>query len=187
MTTKSDPRFLRSQQAIIAAARQLLLSHGPAAVTHQQVADVAGVGRATVYRHWPRADLLLAEAMATVPMPFFAAPTTPTKVWIRAELTTIARELELDAVRAVTATLAGAAQWDQNMDTRRAQFASIVARRLATALDDAEARGELSLHLDSSSAAALVLGPIYYRSTMERAPIEDELIDTALTALGDWT
>lgn len=183
----TDPRFLRSQQAIVNAARELLLGRGPSAVTHGQVAEVAGVGRATVYRHWPTIDLLLAAAMATVPMPFFRAPTTPTKEWIRAELTIIARELELDAVRAVTTTLANAAQWDQDMDNRRSRLAQVLADRLATALVDAEGRGELTLRLDSRSAAALVVGPIYYRSTIERAPTDDGLIDAALAALGDWT
>ena len=114
-----DPRFLRSQQAIVNAARQLLLSHGPTAVTHAQVAEAAGVGRATVYRHWPRTDLLLAEAMATVPLPFFDAPGTPTKDWIRAELTTIARQLELDDVRAVTTTLPVAHPWPGPTGRRR--------------------------------------------------------------------
>ena len=187
MATTKDPRFQRSHQAIVNAARELLLRHGPTAVTHVQVAEVAGVGRATVYRHWPRADLLLAEAMATVPMPLFDAPTTPTREWIRAELTTIARQLELDDVRAVSATLASAALWDQDMDTRRARFAHVIADRLAAALDDAVDRGELILHLDSRSAAALIVGPIYYRSTIEHGSIGDELIDTALTALGQWT
>jgi AcrR family transcriptional regulator len=187
VASTNDPRFLRSREAIINAARELLLNHGPTAVTHVQVAEVAGVGRATVYRHWPRTDLLLAEAMATVAMPFFDAPTTPTRDWVRAELITIARQLELDDVRAVTTTLASTALWDNNMDVRRARFADIIADRLAAALDDAAARGELILRLDSRSAAAMTMGPLYYRSTIEHAPIDDDLIDTALTALGQWT
>ena len=183
----TDPRFLRSREAIVGAARKLLLSHGPSAVTHAQVAEVAGVGRATVYRHWPRVDLLLAAAMATVPMPFFTTPTTPTREWLRAELTAIARELELDNVRAVATTLAHAALWDQDMDNRRSRFAQVLTDRLAAALEDADHRGELNLRLDKRSAAALVLGPIYYRSTIEHAVTDDELIDATLAGLGDWT
>ncbi len=187
MATTSDPRFMRSREAIVNAARELLLQHGPSAVTHVQVAELAGVGRATVYRHWPRSDVLLADAMATVPMPFFAAPTTPTRDWIHAELTVIARELELDDVRAVATTLVNAALWDQDMDTRRAGFAQILGERLATALDEAQARGELNPHVDSPSAAALTLGPLFYRSTIEHAPIDDNLIHAAINAVGRWT
>lgn len=187
MVTNSDPRFLRSREAIIHAARDLLLRHGPGAVTHVQVAELAGVGRATVYRHWPRSDLLLAEAMATVPMPFFATPTTPTLQWVRAELTALARELELHDIRAVATTLANTALWDPGMDARRAGFAELLTHRLATALEEAQARGELTLHIDSRSAAAVAIGPLYYRSTIEHAAIDDPLIDAVITSLGQWT
>ena len=142
---------------------------------------MAGVGRATVYRHWPRSDLLLAEAMAAVPLPFFATPTHPVKEWIRAELTALARELELHEIRA------GAALWDPDMDARRAQFAELLTDRLAAGLDQARARGELTLGGDSRSAAAIAIGPLYYRSTIEHAPIEDSLVDAVIAALGDWT
>lgn len=186
MTTTNDPRFLRSREAIIHAARDLLLRHGPGAVTHVQVAELAGVGRATVYRHWPRSDLLLAEAMATVPMPFFATPTAPTRQWLRKELTALARELELHDIRVVATTLANTALWDSAMDARRGQFAELLTDRLAAGLDEAQARGELTLHIDSRLAAAVTIGPLYYRSTIEHAAIDDLLIDTVIAALGQW-
>jgi AcrR family transcriptional regulator len=183
----TDPRFLRSREAILTAARELLLDKGPTAVTHVQVAERAGVGRATVYRHWPRAELLLVEAMATVPMPFLAEPAVPTRDWLRRELTAMARELDLDDVRAVSTTLANTALWDESMDARRAQFAGILADRLAAALDDAQARGEITLASTSRNAAAMVIGPMYYRSTIERTPTDAGLIEAAIAALGTWS
>jgi len=187
VSTEDDPRFLRSQEAIVTAARTLLLESGPAAVTHAQVAERAGVGRATVYRHWRRLDLLLAEAMATVPMPFFDNPGVPTRAWLRRELTAIARQLDLDDVRAVSTTLANSALWDEAMDTRRARFAGMLVGRLAAALDEAQARGEIALALPSRDAAALAVGPLYYRSTIERAAAGAGLIEAAIAALGAWT
>lgn len=186
MTGETDPRFLRSREAILNAARELLLDSGPTAVTHAQVAERAGVGRATVYRHWPRTEPLLVEAMATVPMPFLDKPTAPTKEWLRRELTAIARQLDLDDVRAVSTTLANTALWDKTMDTRRAQFARVLTDRLAAALDDAQARGEITLALTSRNAAAMTIGPMYYRSTIERAPTDPDLIEAAINALGTW-
>lgn len=187
MGTRDDPRFLRSRQAILDAVRDLLLRGGPAAVTHARVAEEAGIGRATVYRHWPRVDQLLTEAMATVPMPFFAEPTTPTRAWIRESLVAVARQLELDAVRVVATTLANAALWDRRMNARREKFARVLSERLSSALEAAEARGEVRLHVDSRSAAALLLGPLYYRSTIERSVADGALVDAALASLGAWT
>lgn len=54
--TSTDPRALRSRQAILDAVGWILLNEGPDKVTHQRVAEVSDVGRATVYRHWKSAD-----------------------------------------------------------------------------------------------------------------------------------
>ena len=186
MTTASDPRFLRSREAILAAARELLTSEGPVAVTHVRVAELSGVGRATVYRHWPRADAMLAEAMAAVPMPFFTAPAEPTREWLRQELTSIARQLEYDDVRAVATTLANSSMWDERMDERRQLFADTLRERLATALADAHSRGYVVLRGDPRAVAAHTIGPLYYRTTIERGMIDDALIEFSIESLGEW-
>ena len=187
MNSDADPRFQRSRQAILSATRELLLEKGPVAVTHAQVAERAGVGRATVYRHWPRPDELLAEAMATVPMPLLDNPTAPTRQWLTRELTTLAQQLELADVRAVATTLASTALWDHQMDTRRAQFATILSDRLASALDTAQARAEVTLAMPVHDAAAFLVGPIYYRSTIEHGPAGSTLIEALIAAIGTWT
>ncbi len=182
----TDPRAQRSRAAIVAAAQRLLVQHGPVAVTHARVAEEAQVGRATVYRHWPRGEDLLTEAMAGVPLPFFAAAELPTRGWLRAELVELSRQLELDEVRAVTTTLASAAQWDPAIDARRERLASVLVDRVARALSAAEARGEVRLALAASDAAALLIGPLYYRSTIERGAVGSSVVDAALNALGRW-
>jgi len=181
-----DPRFLRSREAIVTAAREVLVAHGPGAVTHARVAEQAGIARATVYRHWPRTDQLLAAAMATVPMPFFAAPATPTRDWLVRELTTLARELDHHDVRVVATTLAGTALWEDDADARRARFAALLAGRLTDALEAARARGEVDLHAAPRDAAALAIGPLYYRATIERGTTDEGVIATIVDGLGRW-
>ena len=186
MPDAADPRFARSRDAILVAARELLLASGPAAVTHQQIAEHAGIGRATVYRHWPRTDQLLAEAMATVPMPFFEQASSPYRAWLTRELTALAEQLEQVDVRAVATTLASAALWDSGMDARRAGFAATLSERLATALTEAEHQGELVPRADAAAAAAMMIGPIYYRATIERAPADRALIEHCVGTAGTW-
>ncbi|MFS8104276.1 TetR/AcrR family transcriptional regulator C-terminal ligand-binding domain-containing protein [Lentzea alba] len=48
-------------------------------------------------------------------------------------------------------------------------------------------RGEITLALTSRDAAAMTIGPTYYRSTIERAPIDSALIEAAISALGTWS
>ena len=59
-----DPRARRSCAAALAAATELLVEGGPERVTHAAVAERAGVGRATVDRHWPDQQALLFDALA---------------------------------------------------------------------------------------------------------------------------
>lgn len=146
----------------------------------------SGVGRATVYRHWAKTEQLLAEAMATVPMPFFTDPSDPLQEWLRIELAAIGRQLALDEVRAVTTTLANTALWDPEMAARRDAFVTVLAERLTAALDDAHAQGRLELTIDSSAAAAMLLGPLYYRSTIEHAPVDEPLLESVIASIGTW-
>ncbi|GHK00071.1 hypothetical protein SY2F82_18680 [Streptomyces sp. Y2F8-2] len=81
---RTDPRLLRSREAMVAAATALLTEGGLEAVTHQTVATRAGVGRTTVYRHWPSLlDLRLAALEAGMP------PLPPVPEELRAASATI--------------------------------------------------------------------------------------------------
>src|SRR6266566_1989586 len=73
----TDPRAARSREAILAAAYDLLAREGPGAITHQRVAQQAGVGRATVYRHWAAPEDLLRDVLFSAELPFFATPRCP--------------------------------------------------------------------------------------------------------------
>src|SRR5260370_2462582 len=92
------PRAARRREAILAAAYALLAGEGPGAITHQRVAQQAGVGRATVYRHWAAPEDLLRDVLYTAELPFFATPALPLRSWLHAELRQHADELALPAV-----------------------------------------------------------------------------------------
>ena len=63
-----DPRVSRSREAVIAAARELLVEGGPSAVTVDAVVARSGVAKSTIYRHWEsRDDLLVGVMQACAP------------------------------------------------------------------------------------------------------------------------
>ncbi len=69
-----DPRPARSRARLLEAATSLLRSGGPSAVTVDAVTKAANVARATLYRHFPSGnDLLAAAFRALIP----AAPMPP--------------------------------------------------------------------------------------------------------------
>jgi AcrR family transcriptional regulator len=73
ITDKTDPRPARSRARLLEAATALLRSGGPSAVTVDAVTRAANVARATLYRHFPSGNDLLAAAFNSLippaPMP----------------------------------------------------------------------------------------------------------------------
>jgi AcrR family transcriptional regulator len=84
--TRSDPRPARSRARLLDAATALLRAGGPSAVTIDAVTRSANVARATLYRHFPSAnDLLAAAFMSLIPPP----PMPPEHGSLRERLTAI--------------------------------------------------------------------------------------------------
>ncbi len=65
MTTTSpiDARIERSRAKLLAAATELLVDHGPAALTVDAVAERSGVAKSTLYRHWPSREALMIDVL----------------------------------------------------------------------------------------------------------------------------
>lgn len=177
MEDHRDPRAARSREAIIGAARDLLRSHGPRAVTHQRVAQQAGVGRATVYRHWPRPDQLLLDVMAEAGLPFFREPRTPVRAWFRGQVRDLADELAMPEVAAVALTLMQEAVWDEQVADRRDRFVGTLTHRIGAALTLAVEAGELDPAPDPDDVAAMLVGPVLYRTALQGRAVDDAFLD----------
>jgi AcrR family transcriptional regulator len=185
MVNAVDPRMARSRTAMLAAARALLMQEGPAAVTHRRVAQRAEVGRATVYRHWPRADLLLLDAMAGVELPFFREPAVPVRSWLRGQLRVVADEMALPPVAAIAVSMMLGSGRDPQAALRD-RFIATVIERLGAALALAVAEGELDAAVDVHDATALLVGPILHGTVMQGGTVSDDLIERIMDSLGTW-
>ncbi len=172
-----DPRAARSRQAALAAARALLEEDGPAAVTHQRVAARAGLGRATVYRHWPAAEQLLGDVLADARLPFFTHLDGPLRPWLCRELRRLADELALPGVARFAVTLIERAQWDDATRARHDRVQGEVVARLARAFATAGARDEVGPLADPAEVAARLIGPLYYRALVQGRPVTTALIE----------
>src|SRR5215470_16824398 len=179
----TDPRAARSREAILAAAYDLLAREGPGAITHQRVAQQAGVGRATVYRHWAAPEDLLADVLLSAELPFFAAPALPLRPWLHAELRQLADELALPAVASLAIALMA--------QTRPAgagphRHITAITERLAAAFALAADAGELDTAPDAAQAAAHLIGPLVYRTTLQAAAVPDRLLAEVIDGAAHW-
>src|SRR5437899_4536848 len=60
---RGRPPSAHAHRAILDAARELLSEHDLAHLNLEQVAARAGVGKATIYRHWPTREALALELL----------------------------------------------------------------------------------------------------------------------------
>lgn len=59
----ASPRARRSRTKLLRAATELLADAGPRAVTVDAVAELSGVAKSTLYRHWASRDELLVDVV----------------------------------------------------------------------------------------------------------------------------
>src|SRR6266568_3928724 len=172
----TDPRAARSREAILAAAFDLLAREGPGAITHQRVAQQAGVGRATVYRHWAAPEDLLRDVLYTAELPFFATPALPLRPWLLAD------ELALPAVASLAIALMEQTR-PGGAGARPHRHITTITERLAAAFALAVDAGELDTAPDAALAAAHLIGPLVYRTTLQATPVPDRLLTAVIDAV----
>lgn len=176
------------------AATALLTEGGLEAVTHQAVAARAGVGRATVYRHW--ADLLglrLAALEAGMP-PLSPAPEdvrTASGAEPRAELVHYLRQLgeRLDDAQAgaVLAAVLGGAQHDDGMRHLRQTVLTQLVDALRPAVTAAVAQGCLRADVTAETFAMTTVGPLVYQRFLAGARLGHDAVDAVVdAALRAW-
>lgn len=170
MTSAStDPRPARSRARLLDAATTLLRTGGPSAVTVDAVIRASKVARATLYRHFPSGNDLLAAAFHALIPP---APHPPTTGTLRERLEAVVGG-QAELIAEAPATVA-AMSWlslgaemtsspfvgeSREIQTLRERVAQQYAAPLEEVLSSPEAVAELG-EVDRTLAAALLLGPI---------------------------
>lgn len=177
MAVESDPRPARSRARLLDAATSLLRSGGPSAVTVDAVLRGANVARATLYRHFPSGNDLLAAAFHALLPP---APEPPPDGPLRDRLTALVQaqaaliaEVPVSVAAMSWLALGGdmaTAPWtggggasghssSREVQTLRERVAEQYAAPLEAVLGSAEAVAVLG-DVDRTMAAALLLGPV---------------------------
>jgi AcrR family transcriptional regulator len=159
------PRSERAHQAILTAARQLLIEKGFAAMRLEHVAARAGVGKATIYRRWASKEALAEELLTQLAEPHIAiADTGNTRDELLAAVGNPMRAVsETDfgpVIRALLSQIASNPSLGDPfratvVEARRAEINKVIKRGIA--------RGDLRADADAGVATELLAGPVYFR------------------------
>ena len=183
----TSPRVERSRAAILEATLALLAEEGVGGLTVDAVAARAGVGKATVYRHWAsRAELIL-DAISTLLTDDEAIDHGSLREDLRAAYDRIGHVCGTGLVAQILPTLAEASSRDPELDGVHRDFVARRRRHLVAAIERAADRGELRPGLDPELVADLVAGPMFYKKLVHHERPDEAyaaaLLDLVLAAV----
>jgi len=162
IAVRGRPRSAHAHQAILDATLKLLAKVGYGKLTLGEVAAVAGVGKATIYRRWPSKVPLVIEAFSQLP-----ALVDPDTGNVLEDLTALLRDfahiLESTPLPRVLPILAAECMHDPELSKLFVPMSNARRKPLLNVLRRAVARHELPQDLDLEAAADLIVGPIMTR------------------------
>ncbi|EFC85925.1 TetR-like C-terminal domain-containing protein [Parafrankia sp. EUN1f] len=181
-----DPRVLRSRAAALAAARAILLEDGWEAVTHVAVAARGGIGRTTLYRHWPDTIALLRDVLREQMEIDHTVPTGVLRDDLTSELDVLRGQLHRPPLERTMRAVIERAPTHPAYGELKEFLYQEGSRVLGEIVRSAVARGELDARLDPSRAVDQLAGPLIYRrllagQTFTAAYVHD-LVDDFLRA-----
>jgi TetR/AcrR family transcriptional regulator, regulator of autoinduction and epiphytic fitness len=165
----ADPRIEHSRRAICRAALDEFAAGGYAGFRMESVAARAGVGRSTVYRHWPDKAALVTDALDTLnrqPDPAREDGSATARQQVEILLTHLGRALTDSPVSAVIPALIHAAANDEDFRDRLHTFSAQRRQRLTAVIAAGVAAGEFASTLDPQTASVALSGAVFYRCLM---------------------
>jgi TetR/AcrR family transcriptional regulator, regulator of autoinduction and epiphytic fitness len=184
----ADPRIERSRQVILRAALDELGEAGYGAFTIESVAARAGVGKSTVYRHWPGKIALIADAFeaahqhAVPPVSGLTA-----RQAIERLLRHVAEVMTDPAFAAPIPALIEGAERDPRLRDFRHRYSALRRQALTSLIAQGIADGEFRAPADLDLAAQVLLGPIFYQRLLTSEPFDPDRVGELIALVLDGT
>jgi AcrR family transcriptional regulator len=183
-----DPRVDRTRATVLDAARRLLRSEGPEAITFGRVSRETGVSRTTLYRHWAGPSDLLADAWARVVPPNVVTHSPDLRADLIELFLGVRDVVESATMRRSLPALLAAAHDDPVIARVHAAFVGDRRQPIIDRLDEAKRAGDLASDADPDLLVDLLSGPLFYRQLLRREGTTDErviaMVDAVLSVAG---
>jgi AcrR family transcriptional regulator len=169
-----------ARRRVLDNARDLVCELGPHAVTVDEIATAAGVGKQTIYRWWPSKSAVIMDALIELTDPEPAELPESTYEAIRLQMRRVA-DMFSSRNGELIRELVADAQGDPDLaeDFRRRFFAHRRARGAAT-LTRGVAVGELRSDLNIDDALDLLYAPLWLRLLVGHGPTRPPAADRLL-------
>lgn len=179
------PRDAGADQAILEAAAAELAEVGFGALTVDAVAARAGVGKATIYRRWPRKEALLLDAASLV----VEAPEPPDTGSLRGDLVALFLAAHRQKTQGpqdnLMAGLLAEACINHEMKALLGEYVTRRRASSAVVIERAIARGELPENVDSDLILDLLSGMLFYRTFFAGRAVDAASVGAAVDLVLD--
>lgn len=170
---------LRVSEALANATLQELAATGYARLTVEGVARRAGVGKAAVYRRWPSKQEMTMSALSQLVVPTANVPDLGSlQDDLKAALHALHDWLVHPVYGPIIPDLTSAAAHDAGLTEALWREVGQPRRELASAvLVRGMERGELARDLDIEMALDVIAGPLYWRLSVRRVPVDEPYLE----------
>jgi len=180
-----DPRIERSRRVIQEATVDELAGVGYGGLRIESIARRAGVGKATIYRHWNGKQDLVESTLAMIKEDMVAPGEGTVRERVTSILTWLASYLTDSRASSVMPALVSAAQFDKSVAQFHFRFTSERRQAMIDLLSEGVQTGELRSDLDAELAAEMLAGVLFYRRLMTDRPFPSEEVGNLVaTVLG---
>jgi len=172
------PRSEAAHEAILRSTLGLVTKRGFRAVTVNEIAADAGVGKMTLYRHWPNKAAVVMDSLLALIGSETAFPDAGTALeslrlqldlqlaFFRSQRGNLIRSLVAEAQSDLELAVAFRERW---LNPRRKEVQRTILRAIA--------EGSLREDLNIDAAIDLLYGPLYYRLLLGSGPLDEQLIE----------
>ena len=176
MDVDQDPRVERSRRVILEAVLEELGTVGYGALTIESVAARAGVGKSTIYRHWPGKLALVEDAFRTLKAQVLIPDDGTIRERITGFLEQVATLVEESTYSACMPALIDAAERDPQVREFHCTFTNERLAVLVDVLRKAVDEGELPQDTNPEMLADALVSPIVMRRLMFFEPFDPKQV-----------
>jgi len=175
---RGRPRSKQFDESILAATLELAGEVGIKGMSMDELAQRAGVSKATIYRRWPSKEILVLQALQSAMQPLDDVDTGGVVEDLRLCLgQMIARMSKKDRMNDVLPHLIEMATHDTTLRSSVDDYVQNRRVPVLKVLERAIGRGELPADTDIELVLDALLGPLIYRRLLSGGVLDAEYVD----------
>ena len=173
---RGRPRSAGLDQTLLDVTLQLAGEVGMHAMSMDDLAQRAGVSKATIYRRWPSKERLVLEAMNQAMRPFDLIDTGSLRADLDDYLGELARRMAEGKASDVLPDLIAASVRDADLRASLDEYTKYRRQPLQAILGRGLQRGELADDTDVEVLIDALIGPFVYRRLLSHHPLDDDFV-----------